>query len=793
MPKQTTDYSSVTLLTWGTHQHGGNGMAHFIDAGFFGGNVGHAAIAINIPCNKASQALIRKYCMKGNKVIIPFERTTQNIFDDNNEVKKQDVYKIYFSWWPGEKTGFDLRPNLNNDNLHERSGVDVGEIDLRFTHPGHPHALKAREKRTYHGILGSRQVNLSEKEIAHLSSLTEKQKYLLEQERNLRENEDKIESWQTLSKKLEAKSTLKIEGSLRVLLDNHIPDWKTVVKNSITINQEDIEKLKEKLIEEKVELIEEKDILTTKRDHAKSVVESDQKQKLEEEIIRIAEALAKLSPEEQLSKIHERDPQFSEQAWVNYELSQVQKILIPAQSISVFCLMNNFNTNKQKIIEILFDKKYPPTLKDSENLEKWRQFLPPEHQNVTKESMTAEIYLALQRNAKSQKDSLFEKQNALFMETLVVNHTDPFFQGDYEQFVTRGHSPDNQIHLPVSGIKNGEQEKLGLNVERMLMKMRDLTDDGKKFDLATKNCSMTTGAILASGAESHLRSYFQEKAWGGFGNPQEVYNGAIQYQKAITTNHGRKTLAEKISAWNPLNIVSWAAGKMLNKVASPDTSIASKIALAIALIPMGLLAAGVETFKAALNPKKSLNNCTNFVNYAWSNPSIFLKICSLPAAILAGALAIPAAIQYGIQKAIIEPLTKTTHQRAQELLETDRTVKLQAEQMIQIDEPHPELAIAKLSALLTEEPDKIPTLTIQTQSNVDSYLRTLNKNKPDDAAKIEVYESTVQKVYARVNEQSKISLANNLNAFEHFKENKPSEKGVETTPPTDNTRQSKRL
>ncbi|MGD9592106.1 MAG: hypothetical protein AB7V32_06265, partial [Candidatus Berkiella sp.] len=96
MNKEQLKQCSVTLSTWGTNYHGGNGMAHFIDSSFFGANVGHAAISMTIPATEETQALIQKYCLQGNKKLIPFERTTQNVVDKDDKVIKKDVYKIYF-------------------------------------------------------------------------------------------------------------------------------------------------------------------------------------------------------------------------------------------------------------------------------------------------------------------------------------------------------------------------------------------------------------------------------------------------------------------------------------------------------------------------------------------------------------------------------------------------------------------------------------------------------------------------------------------------------------------------
>lgn len=737
--------SSVTLYTWGTHQNGGNGMAHFIDAGFFGGNVGHAAIELTIPANETGKKLIQQYCLSGNNKVIPFERTTQNGLDENNQVKKQDVYKVYFSWWPGNQKGYDLKRNINVDNVNERSGVDVGEIDPRFGID--------REQRTYHGLLGSRKVNLANKEIAHLTALNPEQKAFIETQRQLNESEDKLEAIAVIEKKLEAKETIKVESSLFNLLQQHLNHWQDAVKDPKKLDKEDIDKLKAELQDKKLDLYDERDILTTKRDILKGTMELEMEDKIKNEVLQIS-ALPELERNAALDKPGEP---FSEQAIVQYQLDEVTKILEPAQSVAIFCQMNPFDTQKDKILAVLFDKNYPPALKDTQNIEQWRQFLPEEHKDVTKETMTKEIYEKLLINARQQKDQLFNQQAKLYTQKKLVDNVSPFMQGDNQSVVTRGHAPDDIVRLPIGGLTGHERVQHGLNIERMLAKMRNLTEDGKKFNLATKNCSETTGAVLAAGSEKSLRSYFKQKAWGGFGNPQEVLNGALQYQHTVITNRGKKTVWERISAWNPLNAVSWLGGKMLNKAADPSTSVPAKIALGIGLIPMAGLAAVSETIKALFNPKKTFQNCSNFVKYALNNNSTFLKLCSLPAALLAGAMAIPAAIQHGIQKAIIEPLTNTTIDRAA-VLEHEKApepvinrVKLSKDKIAEVDEKDPQKALATLQQLLHEHPDKIPVFSPKTQQMVNQYLKSLNRGDPQQAAQVTSFENTVKEIYAKTN------------------------------------------
>lgn len=52
----------VKVQTWGTHPGAGNGMLHAMDALLFGGNVGHASVAVTFPANAEGEKLIKEYC-----------------------------------------------------------------------------------------------------------------------------------------------------------------------------------------------------------------------------------------------------------------------------------------------------------------------------------------------------------------------------------------------------------------------------------------------------------------------------------------------------------------------------------------------------------------------------------------------------------------------------------------------------------------------------------------------------------------------------------------------------------
>lgn len=795
MPKNDLKGSSVALYTWGTHRDGGNGVAHFLDASFFGGNVGHAAIELTLVANHKNQALVQQYCLNGTRKIIPFELTTQNCLDEQHQLKQQEVYKIYFSWWPGEINGYDLKNNLNTDSSLERFGVDTGPIDARFINPNEPNTLLQKEKRTYHGPLGSRIVHLANHEIAHLTSLSPEQKALLTVEGQVREYESKLQTIVLIEQKLAHLNDKSIlEGTLLRLLQELLPEFPTFIKDSKNISAKNLDKIKSEIDQQKQDALEKRDILVMKRDILKGTMQLAISEELQNQINAIRETLNGLSEPNQALALKNRAKPYSQQAWIQYELQETDKQLETAQLISIFLTMNPFSANKEKMLNILFDQSYPNNPKDIKNIEQWRQFLPKQFSHIQRHEMTPDIYAQVQKNANAQKDILLEKQTKLYTEKQLTEKTDPFFVGNYERHVQRGHAPDNTIRLPISGFQQDEHLQAGLNAEKMLAKMRDFIKDDKHFHLATKNCSVTTGGILAAGADPSLRSYFKAKAWGGFGNPQEVYNGALKYQHTLSTKNGEKSFGEKLSAWNPLNAISWLGGKMLNKVADPETSLITKMALGIALIPMTGLAAISETIKAFANPKKSVQNGYRFMNYAWHTSSTLLKICTIPVGLFTTALAIPAALQYGVQKAIVEPLAKTTQDRAM-LLQKEASlhpkpvvtrVKLGNDKLAEVDDPNPVVALATLQLILKEHPDRIPVFSAKTQRSVNEYLKSLDHFVPSERTTAQSYETSVKQIYARTKEMSlpsqRYQQENNtarhesLDAFRHHqkKENKKS-------------------
>lgn len=195
----------VRLATWSTNEGKGTGLSHFVENRLFGGNIGHAALAITIPVTPENTALIEQYCLDP---VIPYQKqkvqTHKAELDENGQYQQTDeviaedeVYVINFSWWPGAEEGkkYQLSKSLNEDGESERAGVDVtwnpkfaDQFDI--------------EQRIARGSKSSRLMTLGLLNIAHERNLNDQQKEVLRLGTEIDLKEAKVESLEVLQKKL---------------------------------------------------------------------------------------------------------------------------------------------------------------------------------------------------------------------------------------------------------------------------------------------------------------------------------------------------------------------------------------------------------------------------------------------------------------------------------------------------------------------------------------------------------------------------------------------------------------
>lgn len=690
--KIRTELTDVTLTTWGTHPHAGNGMAHFLDAKLFGGNIGHAALTVTFPADQKGVDLIEKYCFKDgeSKPVIPFERKLQNAMTKEGKVEKVPVFTVYFSWWPGE-----LSQNLNEDGLLERSGVHFGNVNPRFSRGEDP----LLESRTTHGVLGNKRVSLAPISVEHRAGLTPEVIKMLELETKLELTSQKIQSANVLAKKIDpSQKNLKTVGSLSKLLDAHIPDWRNQVQNTAILANDEIKKFSEILEKTKQNYDKEYiEINQEKKDIKNKVKERHTKTDFQN----LKDTLNLLPQDIKQKYIKEENSAFSKPIWLKYHIEEIYKKDEHAQELGIQFLSTDFSDeeSKNKLLDMLFENKIPEE-KNPEIFQNWRQYLPENLKNIQKNEMTLDVFKSVRTNIQNERrflsDQLLELEAKQLRFDQIYSVADPALQASSEK-LTKGLSPDVTISLPASR-ENTPRDKQKLNIEPMLAQMRKLVDN-EKFHTMANNCSDTVGSILASGAPATQKHYFNRKAWGGFGNPQEVLNGAMQYQDNFYRKGGKAPLREKISKINILNAPASLSGKMLHGIVSPKVPIPAKVGLGAAIIPTALVAGTIQTLKGLADPKATFEKSSKFTAYAWKKDSIFLKVCSIPVAVVAGIFAAPAQAQRGIE-AGIKQLRKADAATGAALNRTSKDV-----QKKESPKPTEAPSLQKLSALLESKPE----------------------------------------------------------------------------------------
>lgn len=729
--------ANVILHTWGTDVGAGNGLGQFLYSELYGGNVGHASLEISFPADEQGKALLQKYCIQKGIKKIPFEKITKTVIRPDGTVDNEDWYTVYFSWWPSkdEDKAYTLHKNLNVDNTAERPGRNQPKVDPRFD--------LEQETRLYHGMLGSRQVILSTNVIQHNRDLGQDELHLLDLERQIASLNNDLEAIDLLTNKLsKIEHTTKAKGSLLQLLNRYFNNWQSFLGSNKQLDKNNAEELVSFLSTKKAALKEQLSTFTTERNKQISTLQQIHNQQIAEQTQWIKEQLAN-NPKPTPDKIAEIQNQSSYYAWL---IVESEKNALKANNFAQYFLPFLSNADLKQIKACFIDDNYPENVPEFKRLilKQWRDYCPQDFSLA--QPITDESIQKLKAAMTDYGAYLVNHNEKLMNERLLYAKANPLMVGDYEAYLTKGLNPDNTITLPVGSLCK-DRKGPGLNVEKMLAKMSDIVDAGEDFDLFHNSCSSTTGAILYAGAESESQAYFNEKAWGTFGNPQTVLNGAMKYQHAQYKRDGKLSLGEKIARFNPLNLITKSAGKLLSVYVDPKTGPLASILLVLPVVAMGFLAGGATAIKAAANPKKSYKNCRKFISYANKQPSAFLKVCAIPVAGLAAALAVPAAIQTGITSLFRLPKTiknRTKPYQAAPLPIADDNI-------VEIKDKDPEQALYHLHEVIESPDEKVPVFSEKTQKRVVAYVHGLKRSAPDtESDRVAQYEKDIHVAFDRV-------------------------------------------
>lgn len=753
----TPRFTNVVVNTWASHSAAGKGIAAFMDTAMFGANCGHASVAVTFPADDTGISLIKKYCLKDGENLIPHHRHPKTVWDPVTQKPiTQDVFTVYFSWWPGgQDAPHSLFESKNIDSFKERDAVDMGPLNPRFE-AVLGDSIETRIARGKLG-LGEKKITLAPRSIAHTAGLNELQKEILSTVTNQHEISENITSLTVLQEKLDGKkNNLPTKGTLKILLDRFVPNWPATVADPKNLQSDEILKLSEKVSQLIEESTQSKKELAQKQANLMGEYTNEYYSQMVSEANEIKDKISTLNnpTPADIEKIFAKYPKASV---LTYQAMKAKREQSEIKQVLAFLKPSE---GKRPTIaamrEALYHQKLPEEMSEEavEAFRNWRNYLPEDLREIAENEIVTPVIPMLYKALEAERDRLaVEEKNVRAEWANVYEKNDNFQMGMFEKVLTIGLDSDNTVVLPVRGIQKTDLSKNpGMNIEAMLEKMQETATKGGEFDLYDNNCSSTVGAILAAGAEPELKHYFEEKAAGFYGTPQVVYNAAVHYQDNVIAHNGKIPLSEKINRYNPLTMIPNYTGNLIHDYMGPKTGIAKAAALVLPIIGLGIISGACLAIKSLANPQKSYGQCRRFMNYAWGNPSRFLKVCSVPVAALATVLAAPAAVQTGFTRLV-------TAVRAKPIPAEDKPIKRATspikEKTITIDDPDPKSALARFHQVLeTKRRSIIPVFETKTFQAVKNYLNKLDKENVHDKAILDQYESDTKDVFERIKEKT---------------------------------------
>ena len=699
MPKSTC---GVKIFSWGTHSDSGNGMGHYLDAKFFGGNVGHVSMAVTFPANEQGKELLKKYCTNPP---IPYEKHKVTIAKQGSKEpsNEEEVYVVRFSWWPGfSGFGMALSESPHLDALQERAGVHM-EYNPKWKEFLQP------ETRHHSGKLGSQTMVYAPTSITHPIGLSDAQLDILKQKHLVSAENQELDSINVLLTKFES-NVIKINGfdertarvknkkaevgllhnkitvltkligdltrgyvdaptysnADKILLDTILPNWKDkgslaeakallkkTEKDHMILSSDSMNKIE--MDRSKVTHLSKNDIILLNRfiPAWKENFNINETSVIPHEIF--TEIVNQLTPrKEDLERtidtlkdklLQAKTAPEGEENASSIEYKRLEEEHVMWEAVYIFA-------------SEVADKRAKGYIKENESgplpedligiLDQvasvidfnWRQlFIERSHENPI---------IATHDEAQRLMNFVLSKKVELAKQMIDIEPAlGNFKQSDYESFLTLGLPPDNTVQLPFdknSNAPNGVAN--GLNLEAMLKAMQDIAKN-KRFDLNSVNCSQTVSKVLEAGARNnHLKSKFSNNALGTISNPQMVHRNALDFLQALKSP--QDNILKKILRFNP---IERAGGWILNKLyIEPKVPIDTKIAAGLLSIPIGIYL-GIKTIlTAVVKPLKTAKLLAHFIGYAFKRPNIGLKLLAAVAVIPLTIISPLAAINLSINK-----------------------------------------------------------------------------------------------------------------------------------------------
>lgn len=500
----------VEFVSWNTHAGEGKGINAIFDSLHYGSNVGHASVAIAMPCNNITEEWVQQYCRniqlhkpkslaakhedEKYTVDVPVYYTTIDgqVIHDRDAYQKANpnteiVTHIYLSWVPG-----DFAPQRDERDPFGgfwKRGFDLytAEEDKQMEHEGH----HVQARRGYEGI---RQVELSEGGIegtAHYITRGIHQilHHLTEDETNyyamIPEHRDRVERLIPLYSVLPEvdRNNEMVTKTLKQLEEIHLSTEDVNSKYTLFEQYRNANPLIDKVFKQ---YCEEVDI--TALDFWKTYFETGMMAGIEN-IFLLNDEWMYLRACDNENKMDHYVP------WVATLERDEAELIRLAENIDKVIFDDIYKSADYPLVRKLFEleKKENPSLQFSQYFH-----------NQLKSNI--QEYMSLRDRLKDR----------------IRRHS-------------QGMSADSRVVLPIADIEEigyqGHQE--GLDVHRMLQHIPRLVADGEGYALKYKNCSDMTESLGYQGAPRHLKDEFKRTAMGLAATPQQSKNSAQSYANII--------------------------------------------------------------------------------------------------------------------------------------------------------------------------------------------------------------------------------------------------------------------
>lgn len=581
----------VNVLTWGTETDGGNGMWHFLDTKFFGGNVGHAAIQLVFPADEEGDRLVKQYCEASEThaglpvvkrhYVTPSAPSANNTETEKSPAYSEEVYEVYWSWWPKR-----LVTSSQEDNIEARKG-------RHFSWNKKWEDIIKPEKRIHRGKIGEKQVSYGPRSILHVRNLDKDRTLALQEKLQREKMEDTEEALILLKMKLQEgfreDSTEKTPSQTeKNLLDRFIPQWQESLKEKDKISKKEATSFRVMLDH----------ILADQRNYQQAI-----------KYVFLIDLLNPIKEQLKNDSGFTIDEDFDPSTALFFLLKDDEDLdFLGSSRPSIIKILENPELLKQlkyrdfvlKAIKV-YEEKMLPKLRENRFYREHQN--KKDHQDPLLETFRSDV----------EKHRAFEFFDNMDTEDMPESFSEENLERSH---LTMGNTPDGIVYLPIA-LSSDKTTGLegGLDVEGMLKKMQTLSSsDAEIFDLNRKNCSKTTDAILEAGAtQDYQKDFFRAKVFGFFGTPQETFNHAQLFQKALA--QGKPGILRQALAFNPLQRMR---GACVRQIMDKQNGRTQKTRAVMGLVLLSPFLAFTFSIKRILDPLGTFSMAARGFDFARS-------------------------------------------------------------------------------------------------------------------------------------------------------------------------------